>query len=438
LTGVELSLQQALAPRLVMRPSPRLVAATTMLALPSFELEAAVERELVENPALERLDCASCVGCGRPLVANRCLRCDRPRQCGTGRSGTSIHEAPAEPSPAETILRDAATLLSRGDRAIAVYLLGNLDDHGFLDACVDDVAVALSVEPKRVEHVLRVIHETAPAGVAARDVRECLLLQLDRLPDCGPVRTLARSIVDAHLPLLGRGLYGALARALGVERGEVLAARDFIRSRLSPYPCFSPTRLEIATALVPDAVVSETEDGFAVELVETERFRLVVSPAYERAAAGYLSRDEREAVSRQIEAAREFIDRLQQRWKTMRAVVELAVQRQHAFVRAGPRHLVPLTRADVAVSLGVHESTVSRAVAGRNVALPSGQVVPLARFFDAAGAPRDALAELLAREQHPKSDAELADDLADLGFVLARRTVAKYRERLGVLPSALR
>jgi RNA polymerase sigma-54 factor len=415
-----------------------LVAATTMLALPSMELERAVERELVENPALERVAGASCAGCGGPLVDNRCVRCALPRRCVSARGAGSVDEAPAEPSPAETILQELVPLLGRSDRAIAAYLLGSLDERGYLDAGVDDVAAALAVEPERVAHVLRVIHETAPAGVAARDLRECLLLQIDRVRDGDPVEPLARRIVDEHLPLLGRGLYGALARALGVERSDVLAARDFIRSRLSPYPALGATRADVAPPLVPDVVVSETEDGFFVELVEPERFRLVVSPAYERAAAARLSPDEREAVKRQLQAAREFIDRLEQRWKTMRAVAEVVVERQQAFVRRGPRHLVPLTRAEVAVSLGVHESTVGRAVAGRNVALPSGRVVSLARFFDGAGAPRDALAELLANEQRPKSDAELADDLASLGFVLARRTVAKYRERLGVLPSALR
>jgi RNA polymerase sigma-54 factor len=436
--GVEVSQQMALAPRLALRPSPLLVASTTMLALPSLELEQAVERELAENPALERVDCVSCNRCGRPLLNERCPHCERPRRTAPQHGGPQIAEAAAVPAPAETILREVAPLLREGDRAIAIYLLGSLDERGFLDTTADEVAAALAVTPERVTCVLRLVQETAPAGVAARDVRECLLLQLDRLREDDPVKTLARRIVDSHLPLLGRGLYGALARALAVERADVLAARDFIRSRLRPYPEFGAARSEIAPPLVPDVLVSETEDGLAVDLTEPERFRLVISPAYERAAGARLSPDERETVRRQLETARAFIDRLEQRWNTMRAVAELVIEQQHAFVRHGPRHLVPLTRVEVAESLGVHESTVSRAVAGRNVALPSGRVVPLANLFDAAGAPRDALAELLANEERPKSDAELADDLANLGFVLARRTVAKYRERLGVLPSALR
>jgi RNA polymerase sigma-54 factor len=122
----------------------------------------------------------------------------------------------------------------------------------------------------------------------------------------------------------------------------------------------------------------------------------------------------------------------------MRRVAETVVGRQEAFVLHGPRHLRPLTRAEVADGLDVHESTVSRAVAGRNVLLPSGRIVPFARFFGGAGAPEAALAGLVAAEETPKSDAELAQELADLGFVLARRTVAKYRGRLGILPSSQR
>jgi RNA polymerase sigma-54 factor len=438
--GVEVSQHLALAPGVALRPSRMLVAAATMLALPSLELEQAVERELVENPALERVDDSACHGCGRPLGDERCQRCERPRRIAPrpAGAGASIGLAAAQPTLAETLLQEVAPLLRRGDRAIAVYLVRSLDERGFLDATVDEVAAALAVKPERVAYVLRQIQETEPAGVAARDVRECLLLQLDRHRERDPLWKLARRVVDEHLPLLGRGLYGELARTLGVERSDVLAARDFIRSGLSPYPAVGAQPAAFAPPLVPDVVVQETEDGFAVELVEPERFQLVVSPAYDRAAAEPLSLEEREMVMRQLRAAREFIDRLEQRWNTMRAVAELAVERQHAFVRRGVRHLVPLTRAEIAESLGVHESTVSRAVAGRNVALPSGRVVPLASFFDASSAPRDALAELLANEERPKSDAELADDLASLGFVLARRTVAKYRERLGVLPSALR
>jgi RNA polymerase sigma-54 factor len=427
-------------PQLTMRPSPTLIATTALLALPSLELGQAVERELAKNPALEQVERAACNLCGRPLVAARCLSCDRPRCISpspAGRDAASL-EAAAHPTPTEVLLRDVGPQLTRGDRGIAAYLLGSLDSRGFLDTTVDETAAALTVEPRRVSRVLHLIQETAPAGIAARDVRECLLLQLDRCPDRGPVRELARRIVAEHLSFLGKGLDSELARRLGVSRADVSVAREFIRARLQPHPGLGFVPATAVSPLVPDIAVRETEDGFAVELVERERFWLIVSPVYERAATAQLSQEEREAIRRQLVAAREFIDWLEQRWRTMGRVAEVVVARQDEFVRRGASYLVPLTRAQVADVLGVHESTVSRAVAGRNVLLPSGQVIPFARFFDRSSAPQDALIELLAAEEHPKSDAELADDLARLGFVLARRTVAKYRDQLGILPSTQR
>jgi len=441
MVGVHITQRHALQtlPQLTLRPSPALITATALLALPSFELEQAVARELADNPALERVDGGVCHRCGRSLAATGCHACERPRRSlSAAAGGDGAAEPAARPAPAEALLGELAPLLGRGERAVAVYLLGSLDERGFLDTTVEEAAAVLAVEPRVVARVLGCLQTTAPAGIAARDLRECLLLQLERCQDGGRARELARRIIADHLPLLGGGRYGELARLLGVDRADVLAARDFVRARLQPRPGLGLAPATPVPALVPDIAIRETDDGLAVELLERDRFRLVVSPAYEQAAAAPLGQPEREAIRRQLLAAREFIDWLERRWRTMAGVAEAVVRRQPGFVRCGIRHLRPLTRAEIATAVGVHESTVSRAVAGRNVLLPSGRVVPLARFFDRSGAPQDALAELLAAEAHPKSDAELAEDLAALGFVLARRTVAKYRERLGVLPSAQR
>lgn len=442
MTGVQLAQHTELTalPKLTIRPSPALIAATAFLALPSPDLEQAVERELAQNPALERAERAACNLCGRPLMAARCFSCERPRRIsppGAGAGGSAAALGAAELTPAETLFREIAPLLEQGGRVIADYLMGSLDRRGFLDTTAEEAATALGVEPPAVAHVLHLIQQTGPAGIAARDVRECLLLQLDRCPDGGTVRELARRIVAEHLPLLGKGMDAELARRLGVSRADVLAAREFVRARLQPYPGLALDAAPPAPPLVPDIRVRDTSDGFAVELVERDRFWLVVSPAYERAAAAPLQDEEREAIRRQMVAAREFIDRLEQRWRTISRVAEVAIGRQHGFLRHGG-HLLALTRAQVADELGVHESTVSRAVAGRNLLLPSGRVVPFARFFGRSSGPQDALASLLAAEERPKSDAELARDMASLGFVLARRTVAKYRERLGVLPGSQR
>jgi RNA polymerase sigma-54 factor len=430
----------AALPHLVMRPSPALVAATAMLALPSAELEQAIERTLEENPALERVEQATCHLCGRGLMASQCFFCGRPARILPSRNASAITvaQSPVVPTLAEILLGEVGPLLGRGDRRIAGYLLGSLDSRGFLDTSIEAAAASLTVEPRRVARVLRLIQEIAPTGVAARDLRECLLLQLDRGPDRGAVAELARRVVADHLALLGEGSDGELARVLGVSRADVMAVREFIRTRLHPRPDLGVASVPAAPPLVPDIAVREAERGFDVELIERDRFMLTVSPAYEQAGAAPLSPGEREVIRRLLLAAREFIDRLEQRWRTMGRVAEVAVARQREFVRHGASHLGPLTRAQVADALGVHESTVSRAVADRNVLLPSGKIIPFAHFFGRSSAPQDALADLVATEEWPKSDSELAGELAALGFVIARRTVAKYRDQLGILPSTRR
>jgi RNA polymerase sigma-54 factor len=431
-----------ISPQLAMRPSPALVATTALLALAGAELEQAVERELRTSPALERVEWPTCGACGRPLALGRCARCHRVTRMPGLRvdRGPTVEDAIATtacaPTLTEALLPDVAPLLGEDERPIADYLLGSINPCGRLETTVGEVALAIGATPATVTRVLEAIQAAGPPGFAARSLRECLLLQLDRIPAGDEDIALARRVVDDHLDDLGVGRYGRIARALGVSRVAVLNARDDIAARLEPFPGLGDVAPEPAPASAPDLAVLEDADGLAVEVIERGRFRLTVSEVYERALAGPMADPERETVAAQLDAARSFIDRLEQRWNTMRAVAEIAVGRQRAYVRGG--RLLPLTRAEVAGELGLHESTVSRAVAGRNLLLPSGRIVSFASLFGRSPAPQEALAELIAAETEPMSDAELADELHELGFALARRTVAKYREQLGIRQSSQR
>jgi RNA polymerase sigma-54 factor len=401
------AIAMAMGPQLAMRPSRVLVASMQFLALPSAELERVVERELAENPALERAE--SRLG---------------------GADG--LETVPDEPTPWGALGAELRLVVAARDRALAEYLLGCLDERGFLDAGVD-------VTRPRVREVLDTLRRLGPPGVAARDVRECLLLQIDRLPDTAG-RELARAVVSGHLEELARGRYGALARQLGVTREDVLGAREWIRSRLRPYPVpLAPdTPVRRPPAIVPEIAVRAVDGGLAVDLLEPRRFGLRISASYERADAASLRPDQRASVGEQLARGRAFLDRLERRWATIRAVTELLVDFQRDFVLDGPRALKPLTRARAAELLGFHESTVSRAVAGRQVLLPSRRVIALGTFFDASAGPRDVLAGAVAAERRPLSDSELAAALARAGFPVARRTVAKYRDQLGIPAQALR
>jgi len=426
-------------PQLELRVSPELIAYAGLLALPLPELEQAIERELALNPALERVERTICPFCGEALVGPRCLACTRPRPLAAHEN--SIEAAlRAEPSARDVLLAELRPLARGGDEWILEHLIGSLDERGFLDAGKDQIAARLEVAPERVERVLAFLRRHGPAGIAASDLRECLLLQLDRLePEPRVVR--AREVVAGHLERLASGRWHPIADALGVSCDEVAATAEFIRTRLRPYAAFDVPDAAVAPPALPDVVVRRRDDdpmALSVELVEPRRLGVVVASAYLDADTRRLDGDTRRHVKAHLEQARTFLRRLDRRWQTMRVVAEIAVERQREFVLHGPRFVRPLTRAEVAAELGVHESTVSRATNGRYVLLPSGRVVPFACFFDSAQGPCAALAELIADEQSPRSDADLATELAQLGFAVARRTVAKYRDRLGIPPHTRR
>ena len=298
---------------------------------------------------------------------------------------------------------------------------------------------------------LALIRSVGPPAIGARDVRESLLLQLDARCTPGPSRELARAIADQYLEPLGRGRLGAIAAALGCPQDQVAAAVRFIRAHCTPYPApgLREPRTGSRAPAVPDVVISAgrgAADELHVELMEPPGSRCGSTRAtasWRRGSAATAMA----AISRQrdlrphhgqVRRASWFMARLDERFRTIRQVVEYAAHRQRGFVLGGPRYLRPLAQADAARDLGIHESTVSRAVAGKYMMMPSRAVVPVQDFFRAALAPQEALRQLIASEDHPLSDAELAQRLSAQGFSVARRTVAKYRDRLGLAAGPVR
>jgi RNA polymerase sigma-54 factor len=273
--------------------------------------------------------------------------------------------------------------------------------------------------------VLEIVRRCAPPGVGASSFAECLQLQLDALEPADLRAPLARRVIADHLPALARGHFAAIARALGVSRSEVQQVLELIRGRLRPYPAFDGNAPAVSRYVVPDIVVREdceVAPAFTVELVEPILTQLRV-----RAAAG----------AADLARARSFVGQLRDRWDTLRRVAEFAVERQREFLLDGPTALKPLTRAELAVALDLHESTVSRAVADKFVLLPDLTMVPLARFFGVSGGLDGELRQLLESVSGPMSDQRLADQLRQAGYPVARRTVAKHRARLGFSATSL-
>ena len=412
------ALEMSMAPKVGLEVSPAVVAFGELLTLPCAAMQSVIERELCANPALERLDAGDCPLC-RGSWRKRCPVCSAPARGGRrSRVVEAADRAAGEPD-SQALLRAVRMETSAADAPVAERVIDSLDEHGRLDRSCAEIAAELGVAESVVASVLEVIRRCGPPGVGATSIAECLLLQLDAL---GLGDDLARAVIADHLPALGRGHFASIAKALGVSRAEVEQVLELIRRRLRPYPAFDGKAPPVSHYVVPDVVVRQQDDGFTVELVEPASTRLAVRPW----AAGEASR------------ARSFLALLHDRWSTLQRVAEYTVERQRGFLVEGETALEPLTRAEVASALGLHESTVSRAIADKYALLPDGTVVPLSRFFGASGAVDAELRKLLESADAPMSDQRLADRLCEVGHPIARRTVAKHRARLGFTAAPLR
>ena len=436
--GIEYQLEA----RLDLRTSAALVAASEMLELPSPALDAVVQEVLDRNPALERLDAAECAVC-RDRWPTRCPVCAPPgslsrRTAGPGAAGPpGAARGPAGPDrPAAQTDADALLALVRmavpgRDAWIAEYVVGSLDHHGRLDAGPEEMAAALGADESAVRRVVAAVRQNGPPGVGATSAAECLLLQLDGLDLVDSrTRALACRVIAGHLPALARGQLAAIASALEADQDSVAGVLRLIRERLRPYPAFEGGPPTPNARVVPDLVIRErpeTPGEFEVELVEPRRLRLGIAPGY---------RDQ--PGKTRLAEARQLLGQLRERWETLRRVAACTVERQQAFVREGPAGLLPLTRAEVAGALGLSQSTVSRATAGKYAMLPSHRIVPMAAFYSVSGGLAEELRRLVTAEDRPLSDAELAGLLGARGFPVARRTVTKYRIKLGIAAAAQR
>jgi len=331
-------------------------------------------------------------------------------------------------------------------RRIASLLIGNLNEDGYLAASLEEVADEAGVETAEVAEVLPMLQAMEPPGVGARDLSECLRLQLARL---GLEQGTAARIAEGHLEMLGRKKFAEMASALGVSQEQVREAGALI-ARLNPKPGRSFAG-EPAQVLAPDVVIEKVGEEFVVSLVNDSVPRLRINRSY-RDLLGESggSTEVRTYLRDKIRGGKFLIRSIQQRQQTVLAIAREIAARQRSFLTEGVSALVPMTMAQVAEVVGVHETTVSRAIAGKTIATPQG--IFEMRFFFTTGyrtadgtemsntSVKDAIAALVRAEdaRKPLSDQQIVALLQSEGVAVARRTVAKYREALGFLPSHLR
>jgi RNA polymerase sigma-54 factor len=444
--------------------TPQMILANSLLHLSSTELEQTISQELAENPALELLEVLRCPRCGLPLSDGRCASCSRTKARAETQA-TPFLDRTAFPSDedndptsrltasttlSEHVLRQARTSLPPDDLPIATCVVENLDDHGFLGCGLDEVASLCGAELARVRSVVSAIQQLDPVGVAAQGARACLLIQLYHLRQEGIEHPLAAALITEHWEAMSRQSFEEMSRALGTTTDEIEQALGFIRSNLNPFPAHadwadpheSPPEKE-DTYPFPDVIIKQSaglssRSEYEIELPGAQLFRLRVSQSYREAMKGLGSSNDIEEWIGFYDKARLFIKSVEQRWQTLGSLARHLVDYQEDFVAHGDCCLKPLTRAQVAGAMEVHESTVSRAVAGKFAQLPNGRIVPLAKFFDSAAPVKELIKELIAQETKPLSDREIAEKLAQRGRPVARRTVAKYRNAMSILPSSLR
>jgi RNA polymerase sigma-54 factor len=327
---------------------------------------------------------------------------------------------------------------------IALFIVGNLNRYGFLEVDLPEIMEETGCDQDAVEYVLELIQDLDPPGIAARDVSESLFLQLERK---GMGDSLAAEIVRHHLNHLQTGNHAAIARATGRKKPEIIKAIDLITSELTPYPGL-PYAEEATNYIVPDIYVKKIDGQYVVQLNDDDLPHLKLSSHYQELLQSNadLQKESRVYIKEKLKDAEWFIKSLHQRQRTIFKTMESILRFQHDFFEYGPTRLKPLILRDVAEDIEMHESTISRVTSNKYVHTPQG-IYELKYFFStsipregsdplAAESIRERLRQLIRDEdpRKPLSDDALSQKLAENNIQLARRTVAKYREQMKILP----
>ncbi len=439
--------------------SPQMQQSLNILQAPIMEIRELIANELQHNPVLEEE-----VGASLPVPEESPVAKERsldeawelyhwPQNREQSKIATDRHQYLMNSLSRPEKLTDAMSRqlmflnLEEGDRQIADSIIGNLGSNGFLEAELEEIAARFRVTPLQVEQVLEKLQEQLePPGIAARNLAECLLLQLRRKGKGG---SLEAAIVQHHLLDLARRKFQDIARKSGTTAEAVRKAAQRI-AELEPHPARDFDAEEVL-AIIPDILVQRGESGFEIFLNRDGIPGIRISDAYKDMLSGSeTGKEDRDYLRGRLREGRFFLRSIEQRNETILAIATEIVEFQSDFFENGSSALKPLTMAQVAEKVGIHETTVSRAISGKYLSCEHG-VFDLKYFFNAGftmdsgqevsnESVRQAIQELFREEdpQKPLSDESVVHLLKERGLHVARRTVAKYRDQLGILSSHLR
>ena len=487
-------------PRLIQSQSQKLILSPQirqylrLLQLPLTELEQAVEAELAENPLLEEnqtdkaddgtppaepaSDGSSSTEIEKPKAAEEVRvgeTFDHFQEMENSFDGNYDYPDFSRQDPRdleerknfqEGLLTKTEALsdflmwqirfldLTEAEKAAAAEIIGNIDEDGYLKAADAEIAQACGTDIRLIEKVIQLIQDLDPPGIGARNLQEALIIQLNKK---GPEASLALKMIHQHLALVEKRDWNSLAKALNEDLGEIKKASAII-ARLEPRPGRT-FYSDDAVAVTPDATVSFNEDEqetngngkFKIDIHDEVLPEIRINPYYRRLLRSKQMDEKGKAYLRdKMQSALNFMKALKLRKSTIREITEEIVKAQPEFLEKGFAHLKPLRLKDIAYNLGIHESTVSRAIHGKYISTPQG-MIPYKSFFSTRLETKDGSVEsqksimqkirsVIGKEdlKNPLSDQEIVKILTADGLVIARRTVAKYREMLKILPSHLR
>jgi RNA polymerase sigma-54 factor len=453
--------------------TPQLQQAIKLLQLSRMELMDLVRQEQEENPVIDEVVTPSVET--EPLETNYETLTPSPAEVKEPReedeiptmdwrgerwsSGTRKVEEDEDRPTFENFLTKKATLydhllwqirlsdFNKEECLIATVIIGNLNEDGLLQGPLEEIAAQSGFDLASMEKVIQKVQALDPPGVAARDLKECLLLQAQQTY---PGEKLVQKIIQGHLDHLGKKNYQAIAKDLGISFEEVVRVTRLI-GELDPKPgrVYSD---ESIPYIIPDVYVYKIGDEYVVVLNEDGMPKLRINPYYRSILRkqSQSTGDAKEYINEKIRSAIWLIKSIHQRQRTIYRVTKSIVRFQREFLDKGVAYLRPMVLKDVATDVEMHESTISRVTSNKYVHTPQG-IFELKYFFNssintargenvASESVKEKIREILSKEDHqkPYSDQELVELLKRQDILIARRTVTKYREMLGVLPSTRR
>ena len=463
-------------PELRMKLAPQIIQSIEILQLATLELQQRLKTELVENPVLEMAELP-------PEDEEEVPAEDAPRDERTDsdeefekmqnieeawrdyssqttrrsadtaepdRKFEAMQNTAARPISLQDYLYDQITLLDvpRGLLPAAENIVYNIDDDGYLHYSLEEIVDSTDGEVAldALQQVLEIVQSLDPPGIGARDLRECLLLQMRGDPED---RTLERTLIADHLEDLYMNRLPKIAKATDHTLEEIKEAAAFV-SHLTPRPGAAFTT-EVSPYVIPDVIVELVDGEYEVRLHDDRLPRIYVNAAYSRLLRDGRTTDAaKDYIRQKIQAARWLIDSIEQRRNTLHKISHAIVGIQRTFLDKGIAHLVPLKMQTVAQATGVHVSTVCRAIADKYMQTPRG-IYPLKFFFtggtratDGTLRSRKSVREMVKQvieaedKANPFSDDEVAAKLQADGLDIARRTVTKYRKGMGIPSSRQR